>query len=186
MKQHPPSSTALRVADLPQNSATAFALRPDSARLKEIADMLNLDGLRKLSFTGEVSALGAADWQLTGKLGATVIQPCAVTLTLVTTRIDTSVRRVYQRDLEEIDAPEAEMPEDDEVEALTAWIDPGQVMIEALDLALPLYPRAEGAELGTLAVTEPGVAPMTDEDAKPFAGLAALKDQLAGKKDDGD
>jgi hypothetical protein len=36
-----------------------------------------------------------------------------------------------------------------------------------------------------MVVTEPGVAPMRDEDARPFAGLAGLKDQLSdGSKDD--
>ena len=29
-----------------------------------------------------------------------------------------------------------------------------------------------------------GVAPMTDDDAKPFAGLGALRDQLAKDEDD--
>ena len=48
----------------------------------------------------------------------------------------------------------------------------------ALVLALPEYPRSEGAELGEAIFTEAGLAPMKDEDARPFAGLAALKDQL--------
>jgi hypothetical protein len=51
-------------------------------------------------------------------------------------------------------------------------------MVEALVLHLPLYPRVEGAELGELAVTEPGKTPLRDADLRPFAGLAALKDKL--------
>ena len=148
--------------------------------MRSIATSLDLQDLRKLSFTGEIAASGRTDWELVGKLGATVVQPCAITLVPVTTRIDVPVRRLFQRDYVEIDVPEAEMPEDDETEQLTAWIDPAAVMLEALDLALPLYPRTPGAELGNLAVTEPGVAPLRDEDTKPFAGLAAFKDQLSG------
>lgn len=155
-------------------------------RLKEISAQLDLLGLKKLSFQGQIEAAGDHDWQLTGTLGATVVQPCAVTLEPVTTRIDTTVRRLFLRDVEQVDAPEAEIPEDEEVEALAKWIDPDAVMLEALDLALPLYPRAEGAELGEMVVTEPGIKPMRDEDARPFAGLAALKDQLSGKSDVGD
>ncbi|WP_227269409.1 YceD family protein [Roseobacter weihaiensis] len=186
MKQTPPTPTALRVASLAQNADTPFHIRPALETLTRIAAELNLSGLRKLSFEGTITAQGAADWLLTGTLGATVIQPCAVTLDPVTTRIDVPVRRLFLRDFTEIDAPEAEMPEDDTVEPLTAWIDPGEIMIEALALHLPLYPRAPGAELGSLVVTEPGVTPMRDEDARPFAGLAALKDQLAGKDDTSD
>ena len=80
--------------------------------------------------------------------------------------------------------PEAEMPEDDTVERLTAWIDPGDVMIEALVLALPLYPRAEGAELSELVVSEPGVTPMRDENLRPFSALAALQKKLASSDDE--
>lgn len=120
---------------------------------------------------------------MTARLGATVTQPCAVTLAPVTTRLDLDVTRLFQADFEEIDAPEAEMPEDDSIEPLTRWIDPAAVMEEALVLALPLYPRAEGAELGERVYAEPGVVPLRDEDTRPFAGLAALRDQL-GKDDE--
>lgn len=186
MKQRPPSPTALRVADLSQSSPTGFLLRPEAEQLRRMADELNLNALRKLSFSGAIEAEGAADWRLTAKLGATVVQPCAVTLEPVTTRIDVPVSRLYQRDYVDVDAPEAEMPEDDTVEPLPQWIDPNEVMQEALLLALPLYPRAEGAELGEMVVTEPGQTPMRDEDARPFAGLAALKDQLSGQNPDDD
>ena len=183
MKQTPPSDTAFRVASLPQNSDTLFDLRPKTAQLKEIAQELDISALRKLSFTGRIRGEGAADWRLSAKLGATVVQPCAVTLEPVVTRIDVEVERLYARDFIAVDAPEAEMPEDDTVEALPMWIDPADVMIEALVLHLPLYPRAADAALGEMIAAEPGVAPMRDEDARPFAGLAALKDQLGDKKD---
>lgn len=182
MKHTPPSSTALRVADLSQTSPTVFLLRPAPEELKIIANDMGLSTLRKFSFSGEVSAEGDTDWRLTAKLGATVVQPCAVTLEPVTTRIDVPVQRLFQRDFVDVDAPEAEMPEDDTVEPLQHWIDPGAVMQEALLLALPLYPRAPGAELGELVVTEPGVTPMQDEDARPFAGLADFKAKLDAKK----
>ncbi len=176
-----PDNTALRVADLPQNSPTAFDLRPDSATLAALADELGLLALRKLRFSGQINASGRKDWELTGKLGATVLQPCVITMEPVTTRIDTEVRRLYLADLPEIEAEEIEMPEDDNVEKLTSVIDPAAVMTEALALSLPLYPRKEGANLQEAVFAEPGQKPLTDEDVRPFAGLAKLRDAL--KKD---
>lgn len=178
MKQSPPTPTALRVSALSQSGANPFALRPDTSQLSALATELDLLGLRKLSFEGQIEAEADADWRLTGKLGATVIQPCAVTLDPVKTRIDVPVTRVFQKGFEPVDAPETEMPEDDTVEPLGIWIDPGEVMVEALVLHLPLYPRADGVALGETVVTEPGKTPIRDEDLRPFAGLAALKDQL--------
>lgn len=168
-------SAPLRVADLSQNSETPFDLRPNAADLALIAQDMGLLGLRKLSFKGAVRALGNSDWELNGTLGATMIQPCVVTLDPVSTRIDVPVRRQYIKVIEFSDEPEVEIPEDDAVESLGAVIDPARVMLEALGLAIPLYPRKEGVHLDNAVFTEPGTAPMTDEDARPFAGLAALQ-----------
>lgn len=176
------NQSSLRVADLPQNTPTPFELRPSSPELDAIKQELGLLGLRKVSFVGSVQAQGKRDWVLTAKLGATVIQPCVITLDPVTTRIDVPVRRMFLAEWSEPDEPEFEMPEDDETEALGPEIDPAQVMIEALSLALPQYPRKDGAHLGEANYTEPGKQTMTDEDVKPFAGLAGLRDAL--KKDE--
>jgi len=179
MSSIPPSPTAFRVADLPNRGLKKFDLRPDSPTCAAIAEELSLTGLRKLRFYGQIKATGKSDWRLTGTIGATVIQPCTVTLAPVTTRIDQPVERVFVKYIEELDVTEEiEMPEDDSIEPLGQWIDPEVVMIEALSLAIPEYPRAEGATLGEAIFSEPDITPMTDADARPFAGLASLKDQL--------
>lgn len=174
------SDHAFRVADLQGRRGASFDLRPDPASLETLALDLDLLGLRKLSFAGEIVPQDRQDWRLQGVLGATLVQACGISLEPVTSRIDTEVARVYQRDFIELDAPEVEMPEDDTVEPLGDWIDPEAVMREALMLALPLYPRAPGAELGEAIYTEPGKKPMADEDARPFAGLARLRDRMGG------
>lgn len=177
-------SHPLRVGDLPTGRPTRFELVPDDAALAAIADDLGLLALRKLRFKGEIRAEGREDWLLVADLGATVVQPCVVSLEPVTTRIDERITRRFVARMPETaeDGEEVEMPEDDTLEPLGSIIDPAATMIESLALALPLYPRAEGAELGERQFTEPGKKAMTDEETKPFAGLAALRDKL-DKKD---
>ena len=174
----------LRIADLPNRTATQFSLIPDAPTRAAIARELGLHGLKKLRFTGTLQASGKADWQLIADLGATVTQPCVVTLTPVSTRIDEKMLRTYLAMIPEDDTEqgeEIEMPDDDSVDRLGAWLDLGEVMIEALELAIPAYPRAEGAELSEATFSKEGVTPMTDEDTKPFAGLAALRNKLQDK-----
>ncbi|MEM7317751.1 MAG: YceD family protein [Pseudomonadota bacterium] len=170
--------THFRVADLPQNRPTAFNLAPSSEQRSALAKELGLLGLNKLRFTGEISASGKSDWVLTGMLGATVVQPCVVSLDPVTTRIDEPVRRLFVADWTEPEDEEVEMTQDEETEALGTEIDPVAVMTEALALALPLYPRKPGTDLAQAVFTEPGTRPMSDEDARPFADLAALRDAM--------
>lgn len=151
-----------------------FALRPDAEARATLAESLGIRAVRKLSFAGRIMPEGTSDLRLEGDLGATVVQDCVVTGDPVTTRIDETVQRLYLKDFVEPEGDEAEMPEDDTAEALPADIDLNAVMAEALALALPPWPRADGVEPIDLTVTEPGKAPMTDDDAKPFAGLKGL------------
>ncbi len=173
----------MRVRDLDTNAPTPFKIVPTPGELNALRTELDLLDLRKLRFEGQIAPLGKQDWRLTGLLGATVTQPCVATLEPVQTRIDTPVERTYLAEFEMPDDPEAEMPEDDGTEALGSHINLTDVMAEALSLALPLYPRALGAEDVHLQVTEPGKKAMTDDEAKPFAALSALRDKLSGDGD---
>jgi uncharacterized metal-binding protein YceD (DUF177 family) len=87
-------------------------------------------------------------------------------------------------DFVEPEEDEAEAPADDTAEPLGDVIDPGDVMFEALALALPDYPRVEGASLPETVHAAPGVVPIRDEDLRPFAGLASLARKLSGDDPD--
>ncbi len=166
----------IRLAD--HRQATPFEIAPEAEGRAAVAGELGIPGVRKLRFSGRLLPEGRADWRLEAELGATVVQDCVVTLEPVTTRIDEPVRRRYLADLSEPEATESEVLEDD-VEPLPQALDLAEVMVEALALALPPYPRAPGVELGEVVVTEPGAEPLTEERAKPFAGL---KDALRPKE----
>lgn len=176
------SSTLLRLADLPSRKATRFSIVPDSTQTKALRAEFGVDELRKVRLEGQITPKGKRDWTLDAMLGATVVQPCVSTLAPVTTRIDERVERIYTETPPQVeDASEIEMPEDDRIEALPEAIDLMDVLREALDLAIPAFPRADESEAIKISVTEPGKQAMTDDDAKPFAGLADLlkKDNLS-------
>ncbi|MEQ5871852.1 DUF177 domain-containing protein [Sagittula sp. NFXS13] len=185
MSASEPSSSApqarLRVASLRQTGETPFSLEPKASARDDLARALGIEGIRKLRFTGTVSPRGRDSWELKGKLGATVVQACIVTLDPVNTRLDVDVERRYMpgHRFESPDAgTEIEMPEDDSLEPLGEVIDLEALMAEELTLSLPPYPRKDGVGLESAQFAEDGVAPMTDEDVKPFAGLAALKEKM--------
>ncbi len=179
-----PFSHPLRPADLVTHEPTQFELVLDDATCAAIAKDIDVPGLRKIRFKGTLQPIGKRDWQLTAHLGATVLQDCVVTLAPVTTRIEEDVTRQWLAATRKTaDEEEVEMPEDVTQDPLGDVIDLGEVLIEALALALPPYPRAAGADLSEQNFAEKGVTPMTDEDARPFAGLAGLRDKLAGDSD---
>jgi uncharacterized metal-binding protein YceD (DUF177 family) len=172
-------ATALRTAELPKSREVVFGLEPTQEERDALAGEFGLIELRKLKFAGKLTPVGKADWCLTAKLGATVIQPCVVTLAPVTTRIDEPIERSFLTEPPDMDpGGDAEIPEDDTADSLGEVIALDKVMAEALALALPQYPRATDVELSDAQFAAPGIAPMTDDDARAFAGLKDLRDSL--------
>lgn len=174
----------VRLADLRQRKTTRIVIAPDAGQCAALATALGVSAVRKLRFVVELTPQRGADWRLTGQLGATIEQPCRVSLVPVITRIEDPVERHYVSNWEDVTEAEAEMPEDDTVEPLPAVIDVGAVMEEALALAIPAYPRAEGVEDVNLQATPPGADPLDTGAVKPFAGLAALKAKMEGTDPD--
>ena len=173
------SNQKIAVKSLKDRGETAFFLELDAAQRGALAKMLDLIEIRKLRFEGALRGLNKADWQLKATLGATVVQACIITGAPVVTRLDEPVTRRFLKHFEPHDTPgESQFDGDDEAEALPEIIDLAEIVGESLALALPEYPRAEGAELGEAVFTAPGTAPLRDEDVKPFAALAALRDKL--------
>ncbi|TPE51473.1 DUF177 domain-containing protein [Amaricoccus solimangrovi] len=159
-----------RLRDTPEYP---FDIAPTEAEAQAIARLMDARSVRKLRFAGRLVPVARGGWRLEGKLGATVTQNCVVTLDPVTTRVDQGVRRVYLPDAAPAAAEVILSPDDDEeVDPLPERLDIGLVALEALALALPAYPRKEGA-----ALADTGFA-AEDEEVKPFAALAALRDKL--------
>ncbi len=166
-----------RTALVSGRKALHFSFAPDETARRQIAAALDLIELPEFSFKGALTPMGRADVKLHAELAALVVQPCSVTLAPVRSRLADVTERRYAYDYAQPDADEMEIPEDD-IEALPEIIDIAAVAIEALALALPLYPRARGAEFSETAFAAPGVAPLQSADLKPFAGLAGLADKL--------
>ncbi len=167
----------LRTAQLGRQKNWTIDLQPDASQREHIAALLGLEGVRKFRFTAKLRPAGASDWELTGELGATVVQTCAVTLNPVTTRIDEPVLRRFVTNLPAPEGLEIELTEDDSLEPLGAEIDITAIALEALSLAVPAYPRHDEAEKSQPLILEsrpPGAAPLQMETTKPFAGLAGL------------
>jgi uncharacterized metal-binding protein YceD (DUF177 family) len=151
-----------------------FDIAPTAAEAAALARLLGASAVRKMRFAGRLEPAGRGGWRLEGRLGATAVQPCVVTLEPVTTRIDQTVRRTWLPEAGRPPAAEVvlDAEADDEPEPLGERIDLGLVATEALALAVPAYPRKPGAALKAPADEA------DDERPRPFAALAALRAKL--------
>lgn len=177
----PAKPTRFRTGGLSPRKPTHFSYAPDAAGRVDLAQSLDILEVKALIFSGAITPSGREEMTLTGTLKAIVVQACVVTLAPVETRLNETVRRRYVADLPQPEGDEVEMPEDDGTDPMPEVIDLAEVATEALALALPLYPRAPGAELGEAVFAADGVTPLAERDLKPFSGLAGLAAQLTAK-----
>ena len=174
----------IRLSDIPKSKSMPFEISFSDSELVAITNILSAIAVKKMRIMGKISPSNAKDWVLTATVGATVTQACVVTLNPVQTRIDSPVIRTFVADYPSFaDETVTEMPIDETTEPLIDEIDLTTIAIEAVALALPDYPRSLDAELETSIFSAPGITPMHDDDTKPFASLASLKDKLH-KEDD--
>lgn len=173
------SEHILVVSNLPKKKSHVFQIEPSTSELDALAAELDVLGLKKLRFAGQVKFNDFGELVLTADLGVTATQECVVSLEPVRTRIDTKVTRRFSPDYEPAGEDRQMLEDEDEnIDPLTETIDLGEILSESIALNLPDFPRAEGAALKQNTFAAKGVVPLEDEDTKPFAGLAALKDKI--------
>lgn len=172
---NPDFARVLELRQLRDLEGFDFDLAPTEAEAAALARLLGANAVRKLRFAGRLEPVGKGGWRLEGRLGATVVQPCVVTLEPVTTRIDQPVRRTWLPDARPAAEVVVDADADDEPEPLGERIDLGLVATEALALAMPAYPRKPGAALRSPPEAE------GEDRPRPFAALAALRGKPDGE-----
>jgi len=112
-----------------------------------------------------------------GRLKAAVTQSCVATAAPLDAALDEPFRIEFRPE-PDVDSPDEEIElsetEMDVVFYDGASIDFGEAVAETLSLSLDPYPRVLGAEEALKAAGVKG-----EEEAGPFAALAALKDKLS-------
>ena len=142
-------------------------LQPDDAARARIARTLDLASLD--AFEAELSLAPAREgWRLSGRVVASAVQTCGITLEPLPVEID----QRFAVDLVEADEPvatdEIDVAVDDNAPDLIedGRIDLGQYAVEQLALALDPFPRKPGAEF---------VQPEEPAEISPFAVLKAFR-----------
>jgi uncharacterized metal-binding protein YceD (DUF177 family) len=144
----------------------------DEEERKAIANRLGLLSLGRLDAHVTLSRIGEVV-RVEGRLQAAVDQSCVITGEPVGAHIDEPFAIIFTPEPqtgghdEELELGEADC---DTVFYDGAVIDLGGAIADTLALSLDPYPRSAGADA---ALKEAGV--LTEEQASPFAALAALK-----------
>ncbi len=176
----------VRFSEINQSKSFEFHLTLQGEKVCELIERLDVLNIKKISLVGNLTLLSKNKWDLKAELRATVRQKCVITLKSVQTVINEKINRTFspsalQNTSKLDDDGTSPVVFDDSLQDLNDEIDLAEIIFEELTLILPLYPKFEGAELGSYTVTEPGAKPLNDENLKPFAQLLEMKNKLLKK-----
>lgn len=169
-----PFSLILTVAEIGQTRA--ISREADEAERAEIAGRLDLIDLKSFSFEAKLASV-AGGIRAVGHVKAHVVQRCAATDLAVPAKIEEPFDLRFLRDMdgdqsaEEIEV-EISSEDCDIVPLENERIDIADAAVQSLSLALDPFPRHRDADR---ILAEKGV--LREEQAGPFAALAALKDK---------
>ena len=163
----------------------AFVIDADAAERAALARRFGIEALKELTATLTVTSWRKSGVKLEGRFHAVVRQRCVVTFEPIETVFDEAFERCYlppQKLGHKAGGKPANGvrevvidPEKDEPDVLEgARIDAGEVVAEALALAIDPYPRKKGA---VFSGYEPGETGKDEAaaDVSPFSALAKLK-----------
>lgn len=167
-------SHILTVAEIGQGRDVS--LSADAEQCAAIAKRLDLIEVKSLTVDAKLSSV-AGGVKAKGVVKAQVVQACAATDLPIKARIEEEFELRFLRNIDQADVAEDEeieiSSEDCEILPLEQErLDIGEVGVQSLSLALDPFPRHPDADR---ILAEKGI--LTEEQAGPFAALAALKGQ---------
>jgi uncharacterized metal-binding protein YceD (DUF177 family) len=172
-EQQPEFSRIVRLNEVGDGRRERHIVADDGERVA-LARRFGLITLDRLEATLTV-APDPLGWRVAGRFSASLEQPCVATGDPVAASLDQPFALIFVREGEasgEISDEEIELSDEDcDVIPLEGEkIDIGEAVAQSLSLALDPYPRVADADARLKAL---GV--MSEEDAGPFAALAALR-----------
>jgi hypothetical protein len=165
----PAWSVPVVVEDIPE-TGRHIDIVADNATRQAIAQAAGIAALPRLEAGFDLTRLGSDGLHLVGRVSATVVQNCVVTLEPIESEIDEAVDLMFtpqpapQTDAAALQSADAGDPPETLRDGAA---DLGAVATEFLLLGIDPYPRKPGAVFDA--------PPAGDPSSHPFAALAALK-----------
>ena len=166
-----PWSVPVVAAEVPE-TGRHVELVPDDATRQAIAKVAEVVALPRLKAAFDLTRHGAEGLRVEGRVLASVVQNCVVTLEPIESQIDEAVDLVFRPEADEQPGASVEdaypLDTKEPPETLVGGtVDLGTLAIEFLILGIDPYPRKQDAVFDA--------PPAGDPASHPFAALAALK-----------
>ena len=147
-----------------------------TSELTELQENLNVEKLLSFSFKGRLVRQNNKRYELRASFTATTVQNCIVTWKPIKAVITDKIERHYSEEQVEHKVGDVSLDiNSKDLELIRKELNIGAVVIEALCLAIPDYPRKKNVRFAGATITSSGLKPLDKNLSNPFL---ILKDFL--------
>ena len=160
------------------NQKKQFKIHHNSSNheLLELTKILEIEELRSFSFKGQFIRSSKTDYLLHLSFKATLVQLCVVTLRPVKTKINHKFDQLFSVVKEATKRKNVSFNYDAiDKEHILNEVNIGDIVLEALSLEIPLYPKIQGANFKGLTITKAGMKPLEVISNNPFNSLKKFR-----------
>ena len=161
---------------LRQTKEFKFQHRSNALELAELTQILKIEELKGFAFEGQFSQLNKNDYRLRVSFNATLVQLCIISLKPMKTKINHKINQFYTAE-DSVNKGNYISIEYDSVEKehIKSEINVGDIMLEALSLEVPLYPKKKNVKFEGITITESAIKPLQKTINNPFLSLKELQ-----------
>jgi uncharacterized metal-binding protein YceD (DUF177 family) len=170
----PEFSRPLDVTRVPPQGSTE-KISADPPECADLARRLGLPALHSLEAELKVVRWRGGGLKIKGRFTADLDQTCVVTLDVFRSLLRDEFESYFLPAGSSAGAETALIEEGDAEPFNNGIIDMGEVVAEAVALALDPYPRRTGVSFASVIEDEPAAGPGKDAERNPFAGLETLR-----------
>lgn len=177
-------SEIIQLADIDTKEKT-FVIKPTESDCAELAERLRILSLADVQAKLVLKRAGKDLIKLSGTLSCEAVQECVVTLEPVKTAIETEFDITFSEEEQEL-AEDMVMPDLAVEPVEDGAIDLGEIVAQQISIALPDYPRAEGAAFEGHIEAPEALLPPEQRTSRPFATLLQVAQQQQNNQNDKD
>ena len=157
---------------LRQTRKFKFQHKSNLLELAKLTQILNIEELKVFSFQGQFIQVNKNDYILSASFNATLIQLCIISLRPIKTKINHKINQCYSAE-EKVNKSKYISIDHDSVEKeqIKSEINVGDIMLEALSLEIPLYPKKKNLRFKGLTITDSEIKPLDQSLNNPFFSL---------------
>ena len=164
---------------LQQTRNFKFNYKSPIKELEKLAKVLQIEKLKSLSFKGRIFQSSRDNYIFQISMQANLVQLCVISLSPMKVKINHDITQYFSTKVAESKTKDIIVNHEFiETEQIHEELNIGDLILEELNLKIPLYPKKKDINFEGVTITESGVKPLDRTINNPFQSLKTFTSNI--------